>query len=133
MHCIGNEHQCPDSMWLHAQGFLDVGAGLGFYTLAAAAAGRHVEAYVAGNHDLMFLEASIEYNGFSNRIALHKVSLSPASTELCSYAMVEKNQCKFCSFWVPKIAERHTLAEHKQSVCSWHMNVTFGCTEILVF
>jgi len=51
------------------QVLLDIGAGVGFYSLAAAAAGRSVEAFELGPKNLASLRASIAHNDFSDRIS----------------------------------------------------------------
>ena len=49
---------------------LDIGAGMGFYSLAAAAAGRSVEAIEIGSRNLASLKASVAYNNFSNLVTV---------------------------------------------------------------
>jgi len=46
------------------QVLLDIGAGIGLYSLAAAAAGRSVVAFEQGPKNLASLRASIAYNDF---------------------------------------------------------------------
>ena len=55
------------------QVLLDVGAGMGFYTTAAAAAGRKVEAMEAGHWSLVTLQASVAYNGFAREVNVQQV------------------------------------------------------------
>lgn len=52
---------------------MDVGAGMGFYSLAAAAAGRQVEAYESGQLDLLSFQASSAYNAMTEAIRIHQV------------------------------------------------------------
>lgn len=54
---------------------VDVGAGYGMITLAAAARGHHVHAFELGPGSLDALEASIERNGFGSLVQIHKVPL----------------------------------------------------------
>ena len=58
---------------------LDVGAGNGYFSLAAAARGHDVIAFELSNTSLASFEASTKYNGFQKAITLHKV----ISTSLC--------------------------------------------------
>ena len=46
---------------------------MGFYSLAAAAAGRQVEAYESGQLDLLSFQASSAYNAMTEAIRLHQV------------------------------------------------------------
>ncbi len=52
---------------------LDVGAGMGFYSLAAAAVGLQVEAFGSGQLDLLSFHASTAYNGYTEAIRIHQV------------------------------------------------------------
>ena len=56
------------------QVLLDVGAGNGYFSLAAAARGHDVIAFELSNTSLASFEASAKYNGFQKAITLHKVS-----------------------------------------------------------
>ncbi len=55
------------------QVLLDVGAGSGYFSLAAAARGHRAIAFELANASLASFEASIAYNGFGRLIMLHKV------------------------------------------------------------
>ena len=57
------------------QAFVDVGAGLGFFSLAAAAQGRKVIAFERAPLSNKALDASIAYNGFHSLITLSQARL----------------------------------------------------------
>ena len=52
---------------------LDVGAGMGMFSLAAAARGHKVVAFELANTSLHAFQESIAFNGFGERIQLQKV------------------------------------------------------------
>ena len=54
---------------------IDVGAGYGIISLAAAARGHRVHSFELGPGSLRALEASIERNGFGSLVQVHKVPL----------------------------------------------------------
>ncbi|KAL4537931.1 hypothetical protein Ndes2437B_g09020 [Nannochloris sp. 'desiccata'] len=54
---------------------VDVGAGYGLISLAAAARGHRVHSFELGPGSLRALEASIERNGFGSLVQVHKVPL----------------------------------------------------------
>ena len=56
------------------QVLVDVGAGNGYFSLAAAARGHDVIAFELSNASLASFEASTAYNGFQKAITLHKVA-----------------------------------------------------------
>lgn len=58
------------------QVLIDVGAGNGFFSLAAAARGHRAVAFEMSNRSVASFEASIADNGFEKAIALHKASYS---------------------------------------------------------
>lgn len=60
---------------------VDVGAGYGFLTLAAAARGHRVHAFEMAPLSLEAFEASIAYNGFEHLVTLHKVPLGAPQQE----------------------------------------------------
>lgn len=60
------------------QVLLDIGAGLGLFSLAAAARGHRVIALEASPNSCEAFEESIKYNGWHKRITLHR---SPAGAE----------------------------------------------------
>ncbi len=77
---ISVSRACPHC----AQVLLDVGAGNGYFSLAAAARGHDVIAFELSNASLASFEASAKYNGFQKAITLHKVtnpSMLPSSRE----------------------------------------------------
>ena len=49
-----------------------MGAGSGYFSLAAAARGHRVIAYELSPRSLLSFEASIAYSGWEDRVALHK-------------------------------------------------------------
>ena len=58
---------------LCAQVLFDVGAGLGFHSLAAAARGHKAIAFELSPASLTAFNASIAFNGFGKHITLHQV------------------------------------------------------------
>lgn len=70
-----------ERLWLSAslhtlQVLLDIGAGNGYFSLAAAARGHRAIAFELSNQSLASFEASIAYNGFQDKITIHKVLYS---------------------------------------------------------
>ena len=63
----------PVTLLLPDQVLLDVGAGAGYFSLAAAARGHRAIAVELSSASLASFEASIAYNGFGKLITLHKV------------------------------------------------------------
>ncbi|QDZ23394.1 glycosyltransferase [Chloropicon primus] len=55
---------------------LDIGAGIGFFSLAAAARGHDVESFEVSNMSLKAFETSSKRNGFEDFIKIHRVALS---------------------------------------------------------
>lgn len=71
-------------VWPGGPGVLvDVGAGHGFFSLAAAARGHRVVAFEAAPASLAAMQASIAYNGFAPLITLHNASLGASSGPWC--------------------------------------------------
>ncbi|GFR43765.1 hypothetical protein Agub_g4877 [Astrephomene gubernaculifera] len=62
---------------------VDVSAGQGFFSLAAAARGYRVVAFESSARSLEAFSASVVYNGFQDRIRLYNVSLGAAPATLC--------------------------------------------------
>ena len=60
---------------LLAQVLLDVGAGMGFHSLAAAARGHRVISVELSPTSLASLNASIAFNGFHKQITMHQVAI----------------------------------------------------------
>ena len=58
---------------------LDIGAGIGFFSLAAAARGHDVEAFETSAMSLEAFEDSRKRNGFEDFIKIHKIALGEAS------------------------------------------------------
>lgn len=52
---------------------LDIGAGQGLFSLAAAARGHRAIAFELSPNSLASFEASMAFNGFQDLITLHKV------------------------------------------------------------
>jgi len=74
---LHNLPKCAASELLrqNVQVLVDVGAGNGYFSLAAAARGHDVIAFELSNASVASFEASARYNGFQKAITLHKVSL----------------------------------------------------------
>lgn len=51
---------------------VDVGAGVGLFSLAAAARGHQAIAFELSTISVAFFKASMDYNGFQKAITLHK-------------------------------------------------------------
>ena len=66
------------------QVLLDIGAGMGMFSLAAAARGHKAYAFELSPKSLASLEASIEFNGFQHLITVHKVGPLAAMGCSCS-------------------------------------------------
>jgi len=65
---------------------IDVGAGQGFFSLAAAARGHRVIAFEASPASLAAFRASIEYNGFQGLITVHSAALGASAGAVCLQA-----------------------------------------------
>lgn len=65
------------------QVLLDVGAGSGFFSLAAAARGHSAIAFELGPVPAASFEASIAHNGFQDRVQLHRLALGGADEAIC--------------------------------------------------
>jgi hypothetical protein len=66
------------------QGMLvDVGAGSGFFSLAAAAGGHPVLAFEASPDSLEAFNASIQYNGFQQLVSVFTTPLGAAPQQVC--------------------------------------------------
>eukprot|EP00198_Chlamydomonas_reinhardtii_P007699 XP_001697036.1 predicted protein [Chlamydomonas reinhardtii] len=68
---------------------VDVSAGQGFFSLAAAARGHTVVAFESSGRSLEAFSAAVLYNGFQDRVRLYNVSLGAAPTTLCLRAREE--------------------------------------------
>ena len=62
---------------------LDVGAGAGLFSLAAAARGHRAIAFELSDTSLVSFQASIKFNGFEKLIKLHQVCRLPRATSPC--------------------------------------------------
>lgn len=73
---LGNGNQKP-------QTFVDIGAGYGFFSLAAAARGHNVVAFELSPHSIEAFEASIAYNGFTRSIKVKKIAIGGRQEHIC--------------------------------------------------
>lgn len=63
--------------------FVDVGAGQGFFSLAAAARGHRVVAFESSPASLAAFKASINYNGFQSLISIRSEALGASAGSVC--------------------------------------------------
>lgn len=66
---------------------VDIGSGLGYFSLAAAARGFKAIAFEASPRSLQPIVASIRFNGFQDRIRLYNVSLGARPEGICTAAV----------------------------------------------
>ena len=64
----------PESCLDGVQVLVDVGAGMGYFSLAAAARGHSVIAFELATKSLVSFAASMRHNNLSHAITLHQVS-----------------------------------------------------------
>ena len=64
---------CECTTCAGVQILVDVGAGSGLFSLAAAARGHQVLSFELSSKSLASLRASVEYNGFHKLLTLHEV------------------------------------------------------------
>ena len=64
--------------------FVDIGAGIGFYSLYAASRGHRVIATELAPRSLAAFSASIDYNGFGNLITVRNVSVGTNRGPVCT-------------------------------------------------
>jgi FkbM family methyltransferase len=62
---------------------VDVGAGHGFFSLAAAARGHRVHAFELSNSSRAALQASVKYNGFESLVTVHPLALGASNSSIC--------------------------------------------------
>lgn len=67
----------------HTEALLDVGANIGVFALTAAAGGQRVVAIEAMRYNTEVLAASIERNGWHDRVALLKTAVGAAPASMC--------------------------------------------------
>jgi FkbM family methyltransferase len=83
--------------------FLDIGAGLGLYTLTAAARGHHVYATELAARSVALLNDSIRRNGVEELVTLHNVTIG----EKVGIACVEPDQNDISYHnWLPEDVQR---------------------------
>lgn len=63
--------------------FVDVGAGLGFFSLAAASRGHRVVAFEASPRSVAAFRASIAHNAFEHAVELHEAPLGAREETVC--------------------------------------------------
>ena len=83
-----NLQQAGKGLAVPDQVLLDVGAGAGYFSLAAAARGHRAIAVELSNVSLASLEASVAYNGFGKLITVHKARAQPRACALCTMSML---------------------------------------------
>ena len=62
---------------------VDIGAGLGYFSLAAAARGHQVHAFEVAPASLELLRHSVEANGFQGLIRVQELALGDADDTIC--------------------------------------------------
>eukprot|EP00218_Dolichomastix_sp_CCMP3274_P014156 CAMPEP_0170135690 /NCGR_PEP_ID=MMETSP0033_2-20121228/2605_1 /TAXON_ID=195969 /ORGANISM="Dolichomastix tenuilepis, Strain CCMP3274" /LENGTH=1019 /DNA_ID=CAMNT_0010371293 /DNA_START=85 /DNA_END=3144 /DNA_ORIENTATION=+ len=67
----------------HTSTLVDVGAGIGFFSLAAAARGHLVEAFESRAEEAALLRRSIAYNGFKANLRARETPVGGTSAEFC--------------------------------------------------
>jgi FkbM family methyltransferase len=70
-------------MQLRGGVLVDVGAGQGFFSLAAAARGHRVIAFEASPASLAAFKASVKYNGFQDLVTVHSTAVGASAAALC--------------------------------------------------
>ena len=83
-----NLQQAKNGLAVPDQVLLDVGAGAGYFSLAAAARGHRAIAVELSNFSLASLKASVAYNGFGKLIIVHKARAQPWACALCIMSML---------------------------------------------
>ena len=107
------------------QVLLDVGAGAGDFSLAAAARGHRAIAFELSNASLASFEASIAYNGFGKLISLHKVGCGPETLSMPSPLLsLRPLSPEVCG----KSAEAGLTCNESFSCTSYALSATFGHT-----
>lgn len=71
------------AMQLRGGVLVDVGAGQGFFSLAAAARGHRVIAFEASPASLAAFKASVRYNGFQDLVTVHSTTVGASSAAVC--------------------------------------------------
>lgn len=73
---------------LSLQTFVDIGAGIGLFSLMAASRGHPVIAFEMGKNSIESFNASLVYNGFQDRVQIHQVRPLYAP-QFCKWMAVE--------------------------------------------
>ncbi|KAK9862507.1 hypothetical protein WJX84_003997, partial [Apatococcus fuscideae] len=63
--------------------FLDIGAGVGLFSLAAASRGHKAIAFELSPNSLRTFNASIQYNGFQQQIDIQEIALGSTTEDIC--------------------------------------------------
>lgn len=105
------------SIDLQAEGgvLVDVGAGYGFLSLAAASRGHRVHAFELGPGSVAALEASIERNSFGHLVTIHKVPLGAA-----------QHRGPACLEFQPGLALSDAMNQHTANVMLAKMEIAQG-------
>ena len=122
---------------------LDIGAGQGLFSLAAAARGHQALAFELSAKSLASLEASVAFSSLSHLVHVHKVSLpSRPCTLLCrtncyngwgdttSCSPIPQHACAcLCQLFFSMLSARHTIACHvtKRITCYTHPDIYRSC------
>ena len=86
--------------------FLDIGAGVGLFSLAAASRGHRALAFELSPNSLHTFNESIVYNGFQKQIEVQEVSLQHASALPFHHPELEMDPCwLFLSSFAARISD----------------------------
>ena len=78
------------------QVLLDIGAGQGLFSLAAAARGHRAIAFELSPNSLASFEASMAFNGFQDLITLHKVNTGHLQITVSGHLVLLKGSLVSC-------------------------------------
>lgn len=93
---------------------VDVGAGQGFFSLAAAARGHRVIAFEASPTSLAALKAGIAYNGFGDLISVHNTPLGATPGAVC-LQQADRHGCPGAAAAAKLAASQHRAAANASS------------------
>ena len=99
---------------------VDVGAGQGLFSLAAAARGHRALAFELSRKSVASFNASIHFNGFQQHIALREVCpwlLSPFQSSAYIWLSPPGAACMCTFFARPLICHRDGLASVRGMLC----------------